>query len=70
MYVFVHVSTQNLLALGSEDRTMTISNCEGDTLRTVSCNNVYVYYITNQEQSVEKNTILHVCNVHVLTHFH
>jgi WD repeat-containing protein 19 len=27
-------SSENLLALGSEDRTLTISNCEGDTLRT------------------------------------
>lgn len=26
---------QNLIALGAEDRTMTISNAEGDTLNTV-----------------------------------
>ncbi|XP_074649650.1 WD repeat-containing protein 19-like isoform X1 [Tubulanus polymorphus] len=29
-------SMQNLLALGSEDRTITISNAEGDTIRTTS----------------------------------
>ena len=29
---------QNLLALGSEDHTITINNAEGDTLRQVSFN--------------------------------
>ena len=35
--LFVYVcSLQNLLALGSEDRSMTISNSRGDTLKSVS----------------------------------
>lgn len=29
-------STENLLALGSEDKTLSISNTEGDTLRIIS----------------------------------
>lgn len=29
-------NTENLLALGSEDRTITISNADGDTLRVIS----------------------------------
>lgn len=29
-------STENLLALGSEDKTLSISNAEGDTLRIIS----------------------------------
>ena len=44
--------SQNLLALGSEDRTLTISNCEGDTLRTVSCSNVHVYVCTSAMLSI------------------
>ena len=40
-FVFEHVSClQNLLALGSEDKTLSISNAEGDTLRQVA--RVYV----------------------------
>jgi hypothetical protein len=29
-------STENLLALGSEDKTLSISNADGDTLRIIS----------------------------------
>ena len=37
MYIYVKFF-QNLLALGSEDHTITINNAEGDTLRQVSFN--------------------------------
>lgn len=55
----------NLLALGSEDKTLSISNLEGDTLRIVSLraepSEIQFSEMKTDERVRGENTVSHIC---------